>query len=149
MVAGTSATSDWHLQETFKALITIAVEALKLLALANGGAAVGILTYLSNLASHGTPLPAIKPALWYFAVGLGMTMAAFIVAYIAQLILYNEERGRVRGESVKPVHAVLVVVGIVLAVGSTVAFGFGCVSAGDALTSGNRNQGLHFYCTFQ
>ena len=60
MVAGTSATSDWHLQETFKALITIAVEALKLLALANGGAAVGILTYLSNLASHGTPCPPLS-----------------------------------------------------------------------------------------
>jgi hypothetical protein len=39
-----SPASEWHLTETYKGLITLSVEALKMLALANGGAAVGVLT---------------------------------------------------------------------------------------------------------
>src|SRR5437016_369015 len=37
-----------HLVETFKALHTIAIEGLKMLALVNGGAAVAVLTYAGN-----------------------------------------------------------------------------------------------------
>jgi hypothetical protein len=40
---------DWHLTETYKSLITLTVEALKMLALINGGAAIAILTYVGNL----------------------------------------------------------------------------------------------------
>lgn len=45
---------DFHPEETYKSLTTISVEALKALALINGGAAVAILAYLGNLASHST-----------------------------------------------------------------------------------------------
>ena len=48
----TTQTTPWHLQETYKSLITISVECLKMLAIVNGGAAVAVLTYLGNLASH-------------------------------------------------------------------------------------------------
>jgi hypothetical protein len=59
-------TTPWHLQETYKSLITISVECLKMLAIVNGGAAVAVLTYLGNLASHapsGQPTNHITPAL--------------------------------------------------------------------------------------
>ena len=44
--------AEWHLTETYKTLITLTVEALKMLALVNGGAAVAVLTYLGNLSAR-------------------------------------------------------------------------------------------------
>jgi hypothetical protein len=38
-------TTPWHLEETHKALIPLSIEAIKTLALVNGGAAVAILAY--------------------------------------------------------------------------------------------------------
>jgi hypothetical protein len=43
----------WHLEETYKALVPLSIEALKILALANGGACVALLTFCGNLASKG------------------------------------------------------------------------------------------------
>lgn len=43
---------EWHIQETFKAIIPLSIEALKILALVNGGAAVAIISFCGNLASH-------------------------------------------------------------------------------------------------
>jgi hypothetical protein len=45
---------DFHPEETFKSLITISIELLKMLALVNGGAAVALLAYLGNLASRAS-----------------------------------------------------------------------------------------------
>jgi hypothetical protein len=42
----------FHPEETFKSLIAISLELLKMLALVNGGAAVALLAYLGNLASR-------------------------------------------------------------------------------------------------
>ncbi len=63
---------DFHPEETYKSLITISVEALKLVALINGGAAVAILVYLGNLASRSgdTHPPNMAWALICFATGL-------------------------------------------------------------------------------
>jgi hypothetical protein len=59
---------DFHPEETFKSLITISVEALKTLALVNGGAAVALLAYLGNLAAR---TPAVRLPNWsdYQTVG--------------------------------------------------------------------------------
>jgi hypothetical protein len=38
----------WHIRETFRGLITISVEVVKMLALINGGAAVALLAYLGS-----------------------------------------------------------------------------------------------------
>jgi hypothetical protein len=58
-----------HLTETYKGLVTLAVEALKMLILINGGAAVAVLTYLGNLVSHlppgGHAPNVIHAVLWY------------------------------------------------------------------------------------
>jgi hypothetical protein len=65
-----------------------------MLALVNGGDAVAVLTYLGNLAARSPPpahLPEIKPALLWYCGGLVATVIAFIVAYLTQLRLYNEE----------------------------------------------------------
>src|SRR4029077_21215502 len=73
----------WHIEETFKGLIALSIEALKALLLINGGAAVAILAYLGSLASRGSGahLPDIKNALLCYAGGVFTTALAFIVAY--------------------------------------------------------------------
>src|SRR6266436_4073369 len=84
---------DFHPEETYKSLITISVEALKTLALVNGGAAVAILAYLGNLASR-SPTGRLSDMTWAlvcFAAGLLLTVLAFIFAYLTQLQLYNED----------------------------------------------------------
>jgi hypothetical protein len=129
--------SSWHLSETYKALITLAVEALKILALVNGGAAVAVLTYLGNLVSHvpiGTPTPDMTPALRWYCGGLFVTILAFVVAYVAQLVLYQEELRRVAGRSIPQYHAYLVGTGVVLALLAAIAFAVGCFDAAKALS---------------
>lgn len=149
---------DFHPEETYKSLITISVEALKTLALVNGGAAVAILAFLGNLASR-TPavhLPNMTWALVCFAGGLFLTVLAFIVAYLTQLQLYNEDLTRDSSESAPGAHslaqpqsdplyekysnaglidpppkrhAILLWIAIVLVFFAAIAFAVGCIIA--------------------
>ena len=125
--------NNWHLQETYKGLISLSVEALKMLALVNGGAAIAILTYIGNLASHqqlNGPLPRTRFALVCFSLGVFAVALAFIVAYVAQGMLYREERP---GGSRSGRHSLVVSLGIFLAVVSALSFAVGCISAANAL----------------
>jgi hypothetical protein len=117
---------EWHLTETYKGLITLSVEALKMLAIVNGGAAIAVLTYLGNLVSHasgGQRTPDVIPALQWYCWGLAATMAAFVVAYVSQLLLFGEERRHRRGSKATPWHSVGVWAGVLLALFSTAAEG--------------------------
>jgi hypothetical protein len=125
---------DWHLQETYKGLITLSIEALKMLALVNGGAAVALLTYLGAIAARQLPttaIPSVQPALLSFSGGLLAVTLAFIVAYITQGQLFREQRP---GGSKSGKHVYGVIVGVTLAVLSAIAFGIGCWLASTALT---------------
>ena len=132
----TPPTSEWHLTETYKGLITLSIEGLKILALINGGAAVAVLTYLGNLASR-SPVPAhipeIKPALYSYCGGLLATVLTFLVAYLTQLRLYYEERDLRGGVTITRRHAVGIAIGCVLSFGGAFAFGLGCWFAATAL----------------
>jgi hypothetical protein len=135
-MSGNQPSHEWHLTETYKSLITLSIEALKTLALLNGGAAVAILAYLGNLASHAPApahLPAIKPALLWYCAGLTATALAFVFAYCTQLALYNEEIGlRDRGH-VRRRHPITLWIGVGLALIAVIAFGIGCWCAANAL----------------
>lgn len=125
---------EWHLTETYKSLITLSIEALKILALINGGAAVAILAYLGNLASHAPAaahLPAIKHALEWYCGGLVLTTFAFLVSYSIQLGLYRKETGPRRRGIVYP--RLPVILWMFLTVFAALAFGAGCLSAANAL----------------
>jgi hypothetical protein len=126
---------EWHLTESFKALAPLATELLKALALVNGGGAVALLTYLGNLISHTAPKhsPNIKWALISYCFGLSCTVAAFGVAYLTQLRLYQEERARHLGEAFRTLHQWGIRAGLFLVVLSIAAFGAGCWLAASAL----------------
>ena len=130
--------SPWHLSETYKALITLSVEALKMLALVNGGAAVAVLTYLGSLVAHGSmgaATPDMTPALRWYCGGLLATTLAFVVAYVTQLTLYNEEIKRRTGARMRQYHGVGVSIGVILALFAAMVFGMGCLDAARALGS--------------
>jgi uncharacterized membrane protein YedE/YeeE len=128
---------DWqsqHKAETYKSLITISVEVLKMLALVNGGAAIAVLTYLGNLVTKpSTPCvspPHIRSAVLCYAFGLVSTLLAFIVSYATQLALYNEDMGKAKG---RERHRIPLYFGVLLAVLAAVLFGVGSWLAANAL----------------
>src|SRR5262249_22798745 len=132
----TTQTTPWHLQETYKSLITISVECLKILAIVNGGAAGAVLTYIGNLASHaasGQPTNHITPALLSYCGGLLATILAFVLGYVVQLQLYNEEIAIAQGHAARRKHQWVLWTAIALALSAAVAFGAGCWLAANAL----------------
>lgn len=82
-----------HAVETYKSLIQISVEGMKLLALLNGGAAVALLAYLGNVASKCGPVPDMRFSMIYFLAGLVLCGLCFVTSYLTQLALYNEAIG--------------------------------------------------------
>lgn len=127
---------SWHLTETYRGLISLAVEALKMLALVNGGAAVAVLTYLGNLVSRTTPgaaVPNLTPPLYWYCGGLLATVAAFICGYVTQLLLYNEEISRRNNPKGSQYHPYGIWTGVALAIFAALAFGKGCLDAAHAL----------------
>jgi hypothetical protein len=139
-----SDSDEWrraHLTETYKSLITLSVEALKMLALVNGGAAVALLTYLGNLVSHDSsgrvPLPRLTFSLEAYCGGLLLTVLAFVAAYLSQNRLYNEERDLYYGRSVRRRHQWGVRLGGALAILSAAAFGLGSLAAARVLLGGS------------
>jgi hypothetical protein len=115
--------------------LSLQIELLKMLVLINGGAAVALLAYLGNLAAHDTKSgypPTIKCALLCFAGGVLAGTITFIVAYLTQLRLYQEERERHIGKPFRTLHPIGLTIGIILVLTSASAFGAGCWIAASA-----------------
>ena len=135
-MSGSPSEPPWHLTETYKSLITLAVEALKMLAIVNGGAAIAVLTYLGNLAGRPAPgvkLPDMTSAILWYCGGLTAAITAFVIAYVTQLCLYNEGRKRRSGYAIRQWHAVGVWICVALAFASVGAFSKGCWVAAHVL----------------
>src|SRR5439155_19128343 len=84
-----------HAIETYKALTTTGVEAVKTALFLNGGAAVAFLTFLGNLLSKQLPLvqhavPDLKPALSWYLVGVTAAGISLVFGYLLTLRLYRE-----------------------------------------------------------
>src|SRR5574341_572110 len=103
-----------HAIETFKSLIQISVEGLKLLALLNGGAAVALLAYLGNVAGKGLSPADMRLPMACYLVGLLLCGLAFAASYLTQLRLYNESMGQ-SGTSVISHHTFWLWSGMTLA----------------------------------
>ncbi|MEK9940115.1 MAG: hypothetical protein VW548_04025 [Methylotenera sp.] len=80
-----------HQTETYKSLITISTAAFKSLQLLNGGAVIGMLTYLGHIENASfTAISAFKWGLGAFMFGLFLATAVYIPAYLTQLNLHQE-----------------------------------------------------------
>ena len=131
----TAARGNGIIEETYKALVPLSIEALKILALANGGACVALLTFCGNLASKGqSPLLGnFKPAIISYCLGLASTMLAFLFAYYTQLRLYNEEKHRHEVGPPKELHGWLIAITGLLAMSAVFAFVYGSITAADVI----------------
>jgi hypothetical protein len=118
--------SKEHAVETFKSLILVSLQGLKLLAIFNSGAAVALLAYLGNVAGKGMPVPNMRLPMVCYVVGLIACGLAFFFGYLTQFRLYNESMDW----SPQRQHVKHQVAGIIFALLSLVAFSVGsCVAA--------------------
>lgn len=85
---------NWHAVETYKSLMQFSGGALKFVLLANGGAAIALLSFVGNLYSKGGMPPDIRLAMILFVIGIVLGGVATVTAYMTQLILYNETLGQ-------------------------------------------------------
>ena len=79
---------DWHkdaFNETYKSQIALLLEGLKLLALANGGAVVALLSFAGALASNCAKSPNLSGPFAWFAYGVVACIVSFFAGYIMQM----------------------------------------------------------------
>lgn len=117
-----------HAIETYKSLIQISVEGMKLLALLNGGAAVAILAYLGNLAGKSPVMPDMRCPMGFFLAGLVLCGFCFVSSYLTQLTLYSESLGWPTKRFYKKYNFWLIVA-MFFVIASILAFAFGSYSA--------------------
>ena len=111
-----------HWIETYKSLISISIEGFKFSALANGGAAVALLTYLGNVAGKSAPVPDMRYPMTSYIAGLVFVGIAMLFAYSAQYTLL--EKGGA-AEHHRVMHRRLLVLAAFCYFASLVAFGWG------------------------
>jgi hypothetical protein len=91
------AEEDWHKQETYKSMIDYGRGMLRFVFLVNGGAIIGIMTFMGNVYSKsGTILP-MKTPIIVFLVGIFFAGLATATAYMAQFKLFNESVWSIKG----------------------------------------------------
>lgn len=81
-----------HRQETYKTLVTLAVEAVKFCALANGGAVVALLAYLGNVHAKAPQMgaPNLTGAITWFLGGLAFSGVLVAASYATQVLIFND-----------------------------------------------------------
>jgi hypothetical protein len=78
-----------HTLETYKSLVTLSIEGLKVLQLLNGGAIVALLAYLGQISNRGEIASAVIGPLVLFVLGLVGAAVAHFGAYFTQLARFN------------------------------------------------------------
>ena len=129
---------NFHQEETYKGLIQLGQNAIRMLALTNGGALVALLALSGDLGEQYVIRIAWAAAC--FVAGLALIMLASIVAYVMQLSLYNETVGRTSKYKALR-HRPLLAAAVLLALGSIVAFVVGAVLATIQLLGGGAANG--------
>lgn len=117
-----------HAIETYKSLIQISVEGMKLLALLNGGAAVALLAFLGNLVGKNNSMPDMRCPMAFFLIGLVFCGLCFVTSYLTQLTLYNESMGWPNTRFYQK-HKFWLPLAMLCVLTSIVAFAFGAYSA--------------------
>ena len=115
-----------HQLETYKSMISIALEAMKSVVLLNGGAVVALLAFLGQVASRGQHVPNAARPIGFFIFGLTVGCLTFFTSYFVQFSLLNESYGR---ESKPFRHMPWLWVTFCLGVSGIVSFAIGAYSS--------------------
>lgn len=119
---------DWHDIETYKSLIQYGSTALKFVLLANGGAAIALLSFLGNAyAKYGMAVDMRWPMLC-FVGGVLVGGLATITAYLTQFTLYNESQREAPNHKSRS-HTLWLYLSLLLVTLGVAAFGIGALSA--------------------
>ena len=121
---------DVHRSETFKSLVPISIEAMKMAVLVNGGAGIALLAFLRNaLGKCDKPVavPSLGLSLRLFGIGIALGAFTFAFSYLCQNALYNESIGR--GNRFPINHILWLRLGIIFALLSFGLFAYGCWDA--------------------
>lgn len=119
--------TNLHWIETYKSLITLSVEGFKFSLLANGGAAVALLSYLAAVTGRTPHVTDLRVPTAAFLLGLVVCGMAMLFAYFTQLKLLNE--GSRPGHFPRLSHGWLLWLSIALFACSLGAFSYGCWQA--------------------
>jgi hypothetical protein len=122
-----------HTIETYKSLISISLEGMKVLLLLNGGALVALMAYLSNIKKTGDQVPDLLWALIFFSIGLVCCALTIFFSYMTQLRLFQESRGQTSSKSQQEEsqqeHKFWLNCGLAMALASVTSFAIGAISA--------------------
>ena len=91
-----------HTLETYKSLVTLAAQSLKVLQLLNGGAIVALLAYLGQISNRAEVIPSVMCPSILFVIGLVAAVGAHFGAYFTQLARFNKDvsnRGTESGQN--------------------------------------------------
>ena len=122
-------------KETFKAMMILPVEGLKIICWINGGAAIAVLTYVGNFAAKSSTaqLQSIRPAIMWYCAGLSAGAITFLISYLVQLSFFRSLHRKSPLLGIKTPHRLLVGVGCVLSLFGVLSFIMGSLSAASAL----------------
>jgi hypothetical protein len=111
-----------HQIETYKSLITISIESFKYIALVNGGAAIALVSYVTNALQKTGHVPDARLPMGFFLAGLVCCGFTMMFSYWTQLALFNESMKR------KPLipHTCTLNIATLLFIGSLFCFVGGC-----------------------
>jgi hypothetical protein len=123
---------EWRRQETYKAMMVIPVEGLKILAWINGGAAIAVLTYIGNFTkTTGAQPHGFKTAIFWYCAGLTAASITFLISYLVQMAIWTSLH---KEQPMALPPRALVFLGCALAVFGVLAFIMGSVSAAQILS---------------
>jgi hypothetical protein len=87
-----SSGNTWHIEETYRSLMTYGMNILKFCFLTNGAAIIALLSFVGDLATKPGHVPDMRLPVVLFIIGLLFSGIAAAFAYVTQLTLYGESR---------------------------------------------------------
>ena len=89
---------EWHEHETYKSMMTYGQGMLRFVFLVNGGAIIGIMTFLGHIYEKNGRVLEMQPSIVMFLAGIILAGLAAAGAYITQFCLFRETIDRVQGK---------------------------------------------------
>ena len=113
--------SNWHTEETYKSMIQISMLIMRFILIANGGAAIALLTFIGNSTTNSSSLAGFRLSMFFFLFGVFMGGVMTLFSYVTQLTLFRENMGRNNKDS----HGLPLKIAGLCALGGVFSFALG------------------------